>query len=98
MKKSYLINGKKIKDRKQVHEYLRSVFKLPDYYGRNLDALWDCLSSDSTIKKITIIHTDELKNTLGDYSNSLMNVFIDLSKKKSLELNIYTYGRKNETK
>jgi len=98
MKKSYLINGKKIKDRKQVHEYLRSVFNLPDYYGRNLDALWDCLSSDSTIKKITIIHTNDLKNTLGDYSTSLMNVFIDLTKKKSLELNIYSNGRKNETK
>lgn len=26
-----------------VHEVLRSSFELPEYYGENLDALWDCL-------------------------------------------------------
>ena len=27
----------------QLHELFKSVFHLPDYYGRNMDALWDCL-------------------------------------------------------
>lgn len=27
----------------QVHEELKKTFDLPDYYGKNLDALWDCL-------------------------------------------------------
>lgn len=97
MKKSYLINGKKVIDRKQLHEYLIQVFKLPDYYGRNLDALWDCLSTDNSIKKITIIHTDNLVNTLGDYSTAFIQLFNDLNKKKSIDLYIYTKGRKNET-
>ncbi len=26
-----------------LHEYFKTVFDLPDYYGRNMDALWDCL-------------------------------------------------------
>ena len=30
-------------NRKQVHEYLKKVFAFPDYYGNNLDALYDLL-------------------------------------------------------
>ena len=26
-----------------LHEYFKEVFNLPDYYGHNMDALWDCL-------------------------------------------------------
>ena len=37
----------------QLHEYFKEVFELPDYYGRNMDALWDCLrcsfEEDTTI-------------------------------------------------
>lgn len=36
-----------------LHEYFKEVFQLPDYYGRNMDALWDCLrcsfEEDTTI-------------------------------------------------
>lgn len=27
----------------ELHEYLKEIFGLPEYYGHNLDALWDCL-------------------------------------------------------
>ena len=33
-----------IKSLWQLHEYFIDIFELPDYYGRNMDALWDCLS------------------------------------------------------
>ena len=26
-----------------LHEHLKEVFSLPDWYGRNMDALWDML-------------------------------------------------------
>ena len=26
-----------------LHKYFKEVFNLPDYYGHNMDALWDCL-------------------------------------------------------
>lgn len=26
-----------------MHQYFKQVFDLPDYYGNNMDALWDCL-------------------------------------------------------
>ncbi len=28
-----------------AHEYLQEMLELPDYYGKNLDALYDCLTS-----------------------------------------------------
>ena len=32
-----------IKSYWELHEYLKEIFRLPDYYGHNMDALWDCL-------------------------------------------------------
>ena len=32
-----------IKSYWDLHQYLKEVFSLPDYYGFNMDALWDCL-------------------------------------------------------
>jgi len=26
-----------------LHEYFKEIFQLPEYYGHNMDALWDCL-------------------------------------------------------
>ena len=30
--------------REQLHDYLQEMLPLPEYYGRNLDALYDCLT------------------------------------------------------
>ena len=32
-----------IKSYWELHEYFKEIFHLPDYYGHNMDALWDCL-------------------------------------------------------
>lgn len=35
------LDGNLIK--KDGHDYLKDALNLPDYYGKNLDALYDCL-------------------------------------------------------
>ncbi len=40
------IDGKKISSEPMFHDAIVSALKLPDYYGRNLDALFDVLSTD----------------------------------------------------
>ena len=39
-----IIDGKLIKDREMLHRILAELPGVPDWYGRNLDALHDCLT------------------------------------------------------
>lgn len=42
--KVFIIDAEKLAEKTAAHEYLKSLFGFPDYYGKNLDALYDCLS------------------------------------------------------
>lgn len=39
-----MLEAEKMTTRKEAHQYLKEMFAFPDYYGRNLDALYDCLT------------------------------------------------------
>jgi len=96
MKKSVLINGNRIKNKSDLYPYLEQAFKLTNPIGHNLDALWDTLSYTKTLKKITIIHSNQLINNLDDYAQSLLDLFNTLKTKRNIELIIYK-GKRNET-
>jgi ribonuclease inhibitor len=98
MKRKILVNGKKILNKSELHDYLAKQFNLPSHYGRNLDALWDGLSTNKNLKKITVIHANYIDRTLKEYGVSLLKLFKDLSEINNIELLIYKEGRKNETK
>ena len=40
----YIIDFKEIKYYSQIHDVIKKSLDFPDYYGRNWDAFWDCLS------------------------------------------------------
>ena len=42
--KKVIIDCEKLQQKEQAHLYLAEVFDFPDYYGKNLDALFDCLT------------------------------------------------------
>lgn len=48
-----------ITDKNSVHECIKAGLELPDYYGKNLDALHDCLS-EMTDCEITLINIGAL--------------------------------------
>ncbi len=54
----YVLDAEKLNDREEAHEYLAEVFSLPEYYGKNLDALYDCLS-EMNIEKIILRNEDK---------------------------------------
>ena len=71
----YYIEGNCLQERKQAHRYLAQVLRFPDYYGNNLDALADCLSEMSYRNVIIISDSEKIVENLGDYGQSMLEVF-----------------------
>ena len=42
--KQITLDGNLLGDISQVHDYLKEMLEFPEYYGKNLDALYDCLT------------------------------------------------------
>ena len=63
------LDGSLIK--KEGHGYLKKALNLPDYYGKNLDALFDCLTEmECDIELINAGDVDsELIDTFEDAAN-----------------------------
>ena len=43
-KEKYTLDFSKIEHWGEFHKIIKDELDLPDYYGRNWDALWDCLT------------------------------------------------------
>ncbi len=59
------LDGKLIKE--NGHDYLMDALNLPDYYGKNLDALYDCLCEIEC--EIQLINSQEVDNDIIDTFN-----------------------------
>lgn len=56
------LDAEKLNDRKESHIYLAKKLNLPEYYGRNLDALYDCLTE---IDQTVILFENEEKGVVN---------------------------------
>ncbi len=43
--KTYRIDCSRLLEREPAHDHLAAALELPEWYGRNLDALYDCITS-----------------------------------------------------
>lgn len=50
------LDAAKLQTKQEAHEYLKAQMAFPDYYGKNLDALFDCLTEldDTTVEFVNI--------------------------------------------
>ena len=67
------LDGCMMTDRKAAHDYLAEMLRLPSWYGRNLDALYDLLTGQGTPLEIVISHAEDMKNHLGVYGSTLLH-------------------------
>jgi tRNA pseudouridine38-40 synthase len=63
-----IIDGSKINTKIELHETMKTLFEFPDYYGMNLDAMFDILSTEKKKMVITIKNWNSLKNQLSTYA------------------------------
>ena len=73
-----VLDAKEMKSREKAHQYIKQKLEFPEYYGENLDALWDMLTAYDREVKIKLINEDCLIDNLGDYGESIIQIFKDL--------------------
>ena len=64
-----------------IHKAIKESLGFPDYYGENLDALWDCMRyyTDEQIK-IIIKGKSKLPDDWQDYMDKIIKIFDDVHK------------------
>ena len=64
-----------------LHERIRKTFGFPAYYGRNWDAMWDCLRDvffPAVPRRIVVAGLGAMAEDLQKYSGALREIFADL--------------------
>ena len=69
----------KMTSKPEAHKYIKEMLKFPGYYGENLDALWDLLSTKSKVISIFLLNEEKLYENLGDYGKQMAEVFKEAS-------------------
>ena len=72
--KIVVLDGRKMTDRETAHTYIKRKLELPEHYGKNLDALYDCLCEMSGTQ-IILTYVSEMKDSLRRYADNILNVF-----------------------
>lgn len=80
--KEITLDGRRMDTRAKTHAYLQKQLDLPDYYGANLDALFDCLTSLSDTS-IILDYKQAMTNELGNYGQQLLAVFAQAAAENS---------------
>ncbi|MBO5505623.1 MAG: barstar family protein [Clostridia bacterium] len=67
----------------EIHLILKTKFGLPEYYGENWDALWDCLDGlffDRGDFEVNIYGFLSLPDDLREYCTTMLEIFDDVHK------------------
>ena len=71
-----IIHGDRITGWDMLYDQLSADLSLPEWFGRNLDARYDCLT-DLHDSQITIYHWSALSEHLGGKASALRQVLTD---------------------
>lgn len=75
--KTCVIDGKEILSQEMLHDVLAGELEFPEWYGRNLDALYDCLTDMREDCEIRVVNTEDLGKHLDVYVRSFLRMLKD---------------------
>ena len=88
MRKILIIDGRRCKNKEKTHEYLAKKKGFPPYYGKNLDALADVLSSYDKNITIKLKYSSSIRKNLGEYGETMLKIFTDSAEKGYITLEV----------
>ena len=71
------LDGRALDSREALHQALSALLAFPAYYGKNLDALHDCLTDITEPTELVIRGGAALETALGGYAAALQRVLAD---------------------
>ncbi|MBQ5951152.1 MAG: barstar family protein [Lachnospiraceae bacterium] len=84
-KMEIVLGGRRLMIRQGAHAYLKEKFGFPDYYGNNLDALYDCLTELDRGTRVRVRFAAELEEG-GGYGAKILETLRDAAGEGYLEL------------
>lgn len=80
--KKIILNFENCQNISEIHKILKAVFDMPNYYGENWDALWDCLDGlfyDEGKVVVEINGVNSLNEEMQNAVKPMFGVFKDVS-------------------
>lgn len=78
-----ILNGKEIRTQEELHRCFARTLNFPEWYGGNLDALFDCLSDLQADVTITVTDKALLEEHLDVYAKKVLQVLSDAAAENS---------------
>lgn len=69
-----VLDGLELTSLEEVHDRFAQALALPEWYGRNLDALFDCLTERSEPVTVRLLHRKDLEDRLGRRGRALVRL------------------------
>ena len=71
-----VLNGEEFTSKENFHNLIKKQLGFPEYYGNNLDALWDSLTTDMELPiEIYWTNFNKSREQLGKYALVALDIF-----------------------
>ena len=77
MMRKIILDIEKMRSLPMLHKYLHTALALPEYYGANLDALYDCLTEIAEPTELVVPQQVATEAYLGWYGQQFLQVLQD---------------------
>ena len=75
--RTVILDGRRMENREIFHEIIARELNFPGWYGKNLDALYDCLVDLREETVISVLYPRTMEERLGDDWKKLLSALLD---------------------